>query len=754
MRLALMAAAGAALFLAVTYVQVRNGFSHRPGRFPSQIYSAPLSLTPGLRLSPAELQAELTSRGYRPMEGEPTSPGLFRRRGSTVDVHLNSFRYPEGVVAGFPARVRFRNDRILRCELLPGGRDLDVLVLEPRLLGAFHGPLQQARTPVGLAELPRDLVQAVLVVEDRRFYDHGGFDPRGMLRALWRDVRARDVVQGGSTITQQLIKNVLLTHDRTLARKLRELVMAPMLESMLTKDEILELYLNEIYLGQKGPVSIIGVGEAARFYFGRDASDLDLAQSALLAGLIRSPGGYNPWVRPEVARKRRDEVLGRMAAAGAIAQEQAERARARSLALADATGSKPPEAGYFLAHVRGTLDRELGRGRLETDGLRLFTTLEPRLQAAAARALRDGLERLESDRRVSRRVGDTGLQGAVVVLNPRTGAVLAMVGGRDFGASMFNRAVDARRQVGSLFKPFVYLTALEAAAAGPRGGLTAASILDDAPLTLTAGGRAWSPGNNDGQFSGPVTVREALARSINVPAVRAAQEAGIDRVAETAVACGFSPDIPRVPALALGSAEASPLEVAVAFSTLAAGGRRPEPRWLRGAADGRGRPLEVPAPQAKEAVSPAAAYVAVDLMREVVATGTGRLVAAAGLWGEVAGKTGTTNERRDAWFVGFTPDFLAVVWVGVDDNRPMGLEGSQAALPIWLDLVRRVRPDSGLSFPLPDDVAFAWIDPESGGLAVAACPRAVEEVYIAGTEPRDECELHERRSFWRRLFGR
>jgi penicillin-binding protein 1B len=746
--------AGGLIFLAVTYVQVRLTFHHRLGGEPSRIYSDSLVLRPGMGWTAAALASELVSRGYRSSPEWAAAPGRFQRDGTGLRIFLDSFEYPGGPVDGYRAHVRFVNDRILSLEMDADGRDLDLVMVEPRLLDTFYGRRHQIKFPESLASMPPALIHAVLEVEDRRFRTHGGLDLRGITRAAWQDLRAGGLVQGGSTITQQVVKNILLGHQRTFGRKIRELVMAPMLETMLTKDAILEIYLNEIYLGQKGALSVVGVGAAARFYFGRPAADLDLGQAALLAGLIRSPGTYNPWLHPEKGRQRRDAVLERLAAAGAVTAAEATTARRLPLRLADTTGESLPEADYYVDFVRRRLTEEYGARRLEREGLRFFTTLDTRVQKAAARALKGRLDRLEGNEAVARHLGSGGLQGAVVAMNPRTGALLALVGGKEFTSSMFNRAVDARRQVGSLFKPFVYLAAFEAAARGEEGGLTPASILSDEPLTVKTGRSTWTPVNNDGRFRGEVTVREALAASINIPAVRAAQGVGVEKVAGLAVACGFPADIPRVPALALGSAEASPLEVAGAFSTLAAAGRRPGPWWLKAVVPAAEDGLEPGRTARPPAASPEASYLVVGVMQEAVRTGTARRLAREGMAGEMAGKTGTTNGRRDAWFAGATPDFLAVVWIGADDNRTIGLEGSQAALPVWMDLARAVQVDTGRSFPVPDGIVFEWVDPATGARATSRCPGSIEQPFMAGTEPAEECPEHPRRGFWRRLFGR
>jgi penicillin-binding protein 1B len=754
LRLAVLGLLLAVAGLGLAYLQLMFTFPERLGGYPARIYSAPLVLSPDTWISAQELDRELLARGYRQAGAGRLAPGEFRRQGSRVEFHLRPFLYSGGRVNGYPVLTRFEGNRLRRLELSPGGEPLDLVLVEPRPLATFHGHLNELREPVKLTALPEHLLMAVVEVEDRRFRSHSGIDPRGILRALWEDLWSASLQQGGSTITQQVLKNVMLDPQKKIGRKLREVVMAPLLETMLTKDEILEIYLNEIYLGQKGALSIVGIGAAAQFYFGRDAADLDLPQSALLAGLIRSPGNYNPWRHPQAARARRSEVLDLLVRNGRLNAAQASSADDQPLRLADSTGEMLPAAGAFMDQARRLLADELGVRTLERDGLRIHTTLDTRVQMAASHALREGLRRLEADPAISRRVGKAGLQGALVVLDPENGAVLAMVGDRNPGRGRFNRAVDARRPVGSLFKPFSYLAALEAGVDREPGGLTCASVLQDEPLEIIQDGKSWRPENSDRLFRGEVSVRRAMADSINIPAVRVADAVGIQTVAALAERCGFPVGLPRVPALALGTAEASPLAVAVAYSVLAAGGQRPQARFWDAVLSSDGEQVRPNLPRRQRVVSPGAAFVMTDLLGEVVRTGTGRAVAAAGLTGAVAGKTGTTNQRRDAWFAGYVPGLLAVVWVGADDNRPMGLTGSQAALPIWLELMQQLRPQPGKRFTAPADVMRIRFDPASGGLATRNCPQVTEEWFLAGSEPEEECPLHGKRGFWKRLFRR
>ncbi len=740
-------------WVGLSYLQLVFSFDKRLGGTPSRLYSAPLVLEPGAAWSRNDLERALQARGYRLVGDLPAEGGQYSREGRGLLVHLRAFPYGTETVPGYLVSLELTGGRLRTIRLGRRGQRLDMALVEPRPLDVFRGDLNEHRERVRWDQLPEHLLEAVVTVEDRRFWTHRGLDPRGIGRALWQDLRSGEIEQGGSTITQQVIKNVMLHSRRRLGRKLREAVMAPLLEMRLAKHEILEVYLNEIYMGQKGPLSIVGMGAAARFYFAVDADRLTLGQAALLAGLIRSPGQYNPWLYPDRARQRRDLVLELMAGEGQITRAEARAAQQQPIRLHDGLSEPLPEAGTFLDVVRAQIGESFSRDSLEGDGLSIYTTLDTRVQTAAARALADTLTRLEAAGDLARDDPAARLQGAVVVVNPDTGAVLAMVGDRRPGRGRFNRAVDAMRPVGSLFKPLVYLAAVEAGASGRRGGLTEASVLQDEPLEIVQPGGVWKPSNSDGRFRGPVSLRRALADSINIPAVRTARDLGIERVVRKAESAGFPRGLPRVPAVALGAAEAAPLDVAVAYSVLAAGGQRPQSRFWDEIRSADGVLLDAQPAEATPAATAQAAFVITQLLAEAVRTGTGRQVADSAFTGAVAGKTGTTNQKRDAWFVGYMPGFLAVVWVGADDNRPVGLSGARGALPVWLDLMTRLQPGRPASFPVPDGVVEGEWDPETGGRAVAGCVQRQKGWFIEGTEPGEDCRQH-RKGFWRRLFRR
>jgi 1A family penicillin-binding protein len=706
---------------------------------PVRIYSAPFALAEGKVISVDDLAERLARLGYRQVEGAPRVPGEYARRFRTWTIALNRSEGPEGTVDPGTVKVRLSSGRIAGVESAGKGQPTEPR-LEAEPLGVLAGDVREERIPVTLAELPIELPHAVIAIEDRRFATHPGVDPIGIVRALWANMRHGEVVQGGSTITQQLAKNLYGgQEDRTLARKLWETLAAVSLEMTRGKDAILERYLNEIYLAQRGPYAIVGVGAASRHYFGKEARYLDLPESALLAGLIQSPGRYQPYRHPREARERRDLVLKAMREEGFIDEARYQAALAVPLNLRPEPPHEPRLAPYFLDYVAEELNRT---GLLEGKGagLRVYTTLDPLLQERAEAAVAKRLVQYERGDRRLRPMPGGPLQGAVVALRPADGAILAMVGGRDYGESQFNRITQARRQPGSLFKPFVYLAGFTSAQDAGDSRFTAATVFDDAPLEMVVSGKPWAPQNFDREFRGPVTARMALSQSLNVPTIRAAEAVGLKEVVRTARRAGIESPLEPVPSLALGTFEVTPLEIAAAFTSFANLGRRAVPRAIAAVIDANGKPVAVPPPDLAHAASEQATYLTVDLMRDVVRSGT-----AAGLqdWhidADIAGKTGTTDDGRDAWFVGFTPDFLALAWVGFDNNRALHLGGATLAMPIWADLAAAADLDAKHAWEEPEGLVRADIDPTTGRLAGWRCPASTEEIFIAGTEPTEPCE--------------
>jgi penicillin-binding protein 1B len=745
----------AAIVTLAIYTQLTLTFEGRLWTLPSRIYSAPLTITRGTSLDREALLARLARSGYARVEAAPTRPGEYRTHGSRVEAYLRAFpdgEHPLGarkVVIDWGGRtvsaLRGANDHALR-----------TVELEPELLALVFGARQEERQILPLGDVPKEFVQAVLAAEDARFFQHAGIDPLAVVRAAFTNVRRGKIVQGASTITQQTVKNLYFGQERTWWRKIREGVMSVMLDFRYSKDRILEVYLNEVYLGQRGTVAICGVEAAARHYFGRSVADLTLAESATLAGLIRNPGGYNPFTHADRALARRDLVLDAMVDAGFVKKDAAAKAKREPLRLASGAAGFA-QARYVADLVRAQIAEQYPPETLAKDGLRIFTTIDTTVQARAEEALARGLGRLEKEiPAIKRQLPKRRLQGVVVVTDPRNGAVLALVGGRDYGDSQFNRATQARRQPGSCFKPFVYLAAFEAAQTGDPGGLTAASILDDSPIEMVSGGKTWRPENYDGEFRGPVSARYALEHSLNVPTVRAAEAVGLQRVSLAARRCGLNERFAPLPSLALGAQEVTPLDLAAAYGTFATLGLRAEPRIVARLESREGDALVQRAPEIREVLRPEVAYLLDDVLRGVLTRGTAASAGALGFSGDAAGKTGTTDDTRDAWFVGFTPELLALVWVGYDDNAKTSLTGARGALPIWVDLMMGIRHRwEGATFPEPPGIVPAEIDPETGQAAGDGCPDRVPEIFVVGTEP-ELCEEHVGgfRRWWRRLFRR
>jgi penicillin-binding protein 1A len=579
----------------------------------------------------------------------------------------------------------------------------------------FH----ENRQIVALTEIPPVLRQAILASEDERFFTHRGVDPRGIFRAVWRNIREGEVVEGGSTITMQLARMLFLSQERTINRKLAEVVLAVEIERRLTKEEILERYLNQVYFGQ----GAYGVEMAARVYFGKPVKSITLPEAALLAGVIRAPSIYSPYRNFALAKQQQEIVLARMAAAGHVSTDEAARARTVRVTLAPASnaGLAGIRAPYFVSFILPRLLETYGEDRVYKGGLQIYTTLDPKLQAAAEKVVLDGVN-------AARRGNLKIEQGALVSLDPNTGAIRAMIGGLDFASSQFNRAWQARRQPGSSFKVFVYTTAIAA-------GVPPTRILDDAPVTYKiAGAPDWSPRNYDRTFSGPVTLRRAVEKSINVPAARMISELGPQKVAETARAMGIESPIQPHLSLALGSADVTPLEMASAFGTLANGGLRVQPIAILKVTDAKGKVLEDNRPRRQVGIPADVAYVMTDILKGVIRQGTGT---GANIGKPAAGKTGTTDDYRNAWFIGYTPRLSTAVWVGNDDNTPMNrVTGGMIPARIWAAFMRvATAGDPADDWAMPDGVVVATVCAGTWQLATQDCPNPHREVFTRASVP-------------------
>ncbi|MDA8178007.1 MAG: penicillin-binding protein 1A [Desulfobacteria bacterium] len=577
----------------------------------------------------------------------------------------------------------------------------------------------EKRNVVPFKAIPPHVVNAFVAAEDANFFRHKGVDYIAIARAIVKDVLSGGFSQGASTITQQTVKSLFLTPEKTIGRKLKELILAYRIEKKLSKDEILYLYLNQIYLGD----GAYGVEAAAQTYFGRGVSTLTVAEGALLAGLAQAPSRYSPRGHIDKARARQRYVLRRMAEVGFLDKDTAERAYDARLALAPPSTFRS-KAAYFIEHIRNYLQEKYGPDAMYRSGFRIYTTIDGRLQEAAYDALTQGVHRIEEANRYQ------GLQGALLCMDPATGGVLAMVGGVDFAASQFNRALQARRQPGSAFKPVVYSAALDK-------GKTLVSTVDDSPIELVRSEtEIWKPKNYDGTFLGPIPLLEALAKSRNLATVRLLNEIGVDTAIRMARDLGIESPIERNLSIALGSSGVTPLEMVTAYSTFAAGGQRPTPFFIREVQDGQGRVLERTDPKIVQAIAPETAYLTIRLMQEVLRTGT---AASAGrLSPNLAGKTGTTNENTDAWFIGGSPDLMAAVWVGFDTPASLGRRQTAAsvALPIWTQFFGRALghvPDR--EFPVPAGITFARVDPSTGKAVPPGSGEGMLLPFKLGTAP-------------------
>lgn len=710
--------------------------------FPSRVYSDGFLIYPGLNLKAAAVPERLRRLGYREVTATALRKGDFRQTPTTLTLFQRDFPYPGEPAENRLVDIHLHADTVTHITDAVSGQELFSLLLEPELVTGLYRKTWEERREVSLAEVPPRLIQAILTTEDQRFFSHHGVDPIGILRAMWVNLRHGRIVQGGSTLTQQLMKNFFLSERRTWDRKLVEAAMALVAEQRYSKNEILQDYLNEIYLGQNGIQGIFGIWEASQFYFARTPSELSLAETAMLAGLIRAPNAYSPYRDPKRARQRRNTVLGLLLEAGVITQAEHDQAANEPLRVVPLRGGRNG-APYFVDYLREELVESYPPDVLTSEGLRVFTTLDVQLQRYANAAVAEGLADLES-RYPSLKANRPGqaVQACLIAMQPQTGEVKAMVGGRDYGQSQFNRAIYALRQPGSVFKPFVYLAAFEQAATA-ENPITPSTILLDEPFEWRYDSRVWRPANYRDRYLGRVTTRQALELSLNSATARLAHRVGLDPIRTLAHRMGISSELPRLPSIVLGAQEVSPFEIARAYAVLANQGLRTVPRATRKVVDRKGRIIERHPVEMTRVTSPEAAYLVTHILEGVLDQGTGRPARQLGFDRPAAGKTGTTNEGRDAWFVGFTPNLLTVVWVGFDEGKRLGLTGSVAALPIWARFMKAATAGSpAAAFVAPPGVASVRIDPYTGGLATEGCPDVIAEAFWKGQEPTEPCPVH------------
>jgi penicillin-binding protein 1B len=716
------------------------------------IYAAPKQLFTGENIAEDELVSYLKRVGYVEKEQQADSArGRYSIKGETVEVEPSAEMTVDGQRLFQQLRIQFAHGgkQIAAINDLQGGARYDKAQLEPELISSVTGQERAKRKVVGFKDLPKHLIDAITTTEDRAFFQHYGVNFRGIFRALIRryngDPNSPVAQQGGSGITQQLVKNLLLSPERTLRRKLSEAYMSIILETRLTKEQIFELYCNQVYLGQQAGFSINGMGEAASAYFNKDVTQVTLSEAAFLAGSIRSPNRYNPYKDVETATARRNQVLDSMVESGAINQEQAEAAKVEPLKVAPTKGRVDAlDAPYFADYVQNQLG-DIITEQSSAQHLRIYTTIDMDLQRAAYTAITKQLAAL--DKLYAKKIPPGTLQAALVAMNPKTGEVVAMVGGRDYAKSQLNRVTEARRQPGSVFKPFVYATALNTAYDPVPRVITPATIYKDEPKTFTVNNQEYSPGNFGDKYSNaPVTLRDALVKSLNVVTVEVAQEVTIGRVMNLAAKAGMPKPPKPYLAMALGTNEATPLQVASAYTAFAAGGTRTTPIAINRVTTGNGATIAQLTGTKNEVLRPDVAYVMTSMLKDVVNRGTAAKLGAHGLKNVpgkigIAGKTGTS---RDGWFAGYTPNLVCVVWVGFDDNSQLGLTGADSALPIWADFMNTAlaaHPDWAGDWEMPGGIEQTEIDPRTGQLATAEDPVRRTEFFINGTAPSTEAAV-------------
>jgi penicillin-binding protein 1B len=726
----------------------------------AKIYALPRTISDGEKITAKEIALDLRRAGYSDQDGE-SKLGSFHlvKGGIEITPGDESYHSPE------PARIDIEEGQISR--ITSRGNELSAYELEPQLVTAlFDAEQRSKRQVVKYNDIPPVMVQAVLAIEDRRFFEHSGVNFVRTFEAVWEDVLRQRRAQGGSTITQQLARGFFLTPEKSIKRKLTEMLIAEELEQKFTKQQIFEFYANWVDLGQRGSFAISGFAEASKAYFGKDLKDISLPEAALLAGLIQRPSYLSPYRHPERALDRRNLVLETMVDTHAITREQADKAKATPLKLA-APNVEASDAPYFVDMVRDTLIGKFTETELNDSSYRIYTTLDPDLQKAAAGAVESGIKlvdeqikKLRTKRvKVGKKYETKVLEGpqaqvALVALDPHTGAVLALVGGRNYAWSQLNHAV-AKRPTGSIFKPFVYAAAMNTAIDGSQQVITPASTVTDAPSSFVYGDQIYEPRNYKEEYHGDVSLRYALAMSLNNATVKVAEEVGYDKVADLAKAAGIA-SVKATPAMALGSYDASPLDMTGAYTVFANGGGRLSPILLRSVRNAKGDVIANYSTDQKPILDPRIAYVMTNMMEGVINNGLGyTAVRLRGFTPPAAGKTGSSH---DGWFAGYTSNLLCIVWVGYDDYSDLRLSGAQTAAPIWAEFMKKAATLPQYSdmkpFPQPSGVVDVQLDKATNRLATASCPDDYTSAFVAGTEPRDTCdEQSGMKGFFSRLFG-
>ena len=713
----------------------------------SQFYALYPALRTGQRFGRSDLKAFLADQGYvAASDLNDVLPGEYALRSSELILNRLEFSDPGYPQPRAQASITFTEDSggitIEKISLAESGETVEQFDSRPKKIAAFVAGRLRTQSAVPLSEMPVSTRLAVMAIEDVHFLEHPGVSLRGTLRALWNDLLKGSFAQGGSTITQQLMKNLFFSREKAISRKIKEAIFAFVTESRHSKEAILEAYLNEVYFGQMSTHEIHGVSEAARYYFNRPIAEISLSQSALLAAIIQAPGLHDPRKYPDRALKRRNIVLKKMVEAEFIDTMEYEVAIKEPLNVVPAERSLD-DANYFMDLVMEQLPSDL-KSRLERESLSLFTTLNPYLQSAASRLLKSNIERLQKLSPKIRENEKKGyhLQGALLALSVRDGAVLALQGGKSYRQTQFNRVLQGKRQPGSLFKPFVFLAGFEQLASGER--LSPLTELEDSPFEWKYEGQSWKPRNYDKEFRQKVTARQALEQSLNIPTARLAEAVGVAPIRDVMIQAGIRSNLPAVPSLSLGSAEVTPLELAEAYTTIANEGTSVKLRAFIDVFDEMGNKLHSNPIQSESVLPSGPSFLTIQLMKGVFRRGTARSALTSGIPLEnFAGKTGTTNDAKDAWFVGFSPNLLVLVWVGYDEEEKVGLSGAAAALPLWVEFIKKAEPFlTTEDFPVPEGIVGIEIDPESQSLAGPNCHLREMEYFTKGTEPSALCPVH------------
>jgi len=741
--LALAASVGVFSYYYVKYGRmIEDKLAAGPFASTSLLYAAPRPVMVGDEGRLDEIAAYLRRCGYT--ESNTSRAGWYHLRSDAIEINPGPDAFDsEG------ATIKVDKGKVTQIISLRDHTERTRFMLEPELMTNLFDRARVKRRVVKYDQIPQVMVNALLSAEDKHFFQHKGFDPTGIVRAVYVDVKQRRGGQGASTITQQLARTLWLGPERSWSRKIPETFITLYLENKLTKKEIFEFYANSIYLGNVGSFGINGFGEGSQAYFGKDLKMINLPEAAMLAGLINSPRRRNPFYYPDEAKKRRNVVLNLMRENGQISQRDLESALEAPLKVNTREAAESTDAPFFVDLVNQTLQDRFQDRDFQTNSYRVYTTLDMNLQHDAVAAVKEGIK--ETDDQWKRRNKKYGTneenplaQVALICLDAETGELKALVGGRNYGVSQLDHALR-QRQPGSSFKPFVYAAAFTKALQGGPDALTPAStVIDEATTFYFEDQPPYEPNNHGGKFNGIVTLRYALAHSLNIPAVKVAEMTGYDNVAKTARAVGLNINIKPTPSIALGAYEVTPLEIAGAYTVFANNGDRLKPSFIKTIRDQQGADIFEETQERKRALDPRVAYLVENMMEEVLRSGTGADVPYRFHFTlPAAGKTGTS---RDGWFAGFTSKLICVVWVGFDDNRDFKLEGAHSALPIWAEFMKLAHAHREYhnvhAFSAPDGIVTADIDPESGQLATANCPKTRSEVFLAGTQPIETCALH------------